>query len=236
MTAPRALVITGGIFHDFAATGPMVAGILRGAGLSAEVVAGMGPGMARLMADPTDLLVVHALAWSMTQNAKYAPYRSDFAWRMPHEARAAIGAHLARGGGLLGLHTAAICFDDWPEWGALLGAAWVWGRSHHPPPGPVTVEIAAAAHPATAGAEGFALTDELYCDLALAPDAAVLATGRAAGVAAPQPVLTAREGAGGGRAVWSALGHDAASFAHPAHASLLARAARWAARLEGAAR
>ncbi len=233
MSALRALVVTGGILHDFDRTGPMVAGILRGAGLAAALVDGMGTGLARFMADPPDLLVIHALAWSMTQAERYAPYRADFAFAMPEAARAAIRAHLARGGGLLGLHTAAICFDDWPDWGGILGAAWVWGRSHHPPPGPVTVQIADPAHPVTAGAAGFALTDELYCDLALAPDARVLATGRAGDVAAPQPVLTLREG-GGGRAAWSALGHDAASFAHPAHAALLARAARWAAGLDGA--
>jgi type 1 glutamine amidotransferase len=229
----RALIVTGGIFHDFAVTGPRVADILRGAGFAAEVVPGMGPGLARFMAAPPDLLVIHALAWSMMQDEKYVPYRTDFAWTMPAGARAAVSAHLAGGKGLLGLHTAAICFDDWPEWGSLLGAAWVWGRSHHPAPCPVRVTVADPAHPVTAGTGGFTLPDELYCDLALAPDATVLATGRAGAVAAPQPVLTVREGAGGGRAVWSALGHDAASFAHPAHAALLARAARWAARIEG---
>jgi len=32
------------------------------------------------------------------------------------------------GGGLLALHTAVICFDDWAGWKALLGGQWRWGR------------------------------------------------------------------------------------------------------------
>ncbi len=42
------------------------------------------------------------------------------------------------------------------------------------------------------------------------------------------PVLWARP-VGAGRVVTDLLGHDASSFAHPTHAEILRRAARWVA-------
>jgi type 1 glutamine amidotransferase len=231
VTKPRALVVTGGIFHDFADSGPALAGLLEGAGFDADHIHGAAAGLDRFAAEPGDLLVLNALAWSMAQNEKYAPYRAEFAYDIPVPVRAAIVAHLARGGGILGLHTAAICFDTWPDWGAILGAGWVWGRSHHPAPGPVAVALTGTAHPITEGLADFTVADELYCALDIAADAQVLAHATTPGVDAPQPVLTARE-AGAGRAVWSALGHDTASITAPTHRALLARAARWACRID----
>jgi type 1 glutamine amidotransferase len=225
--APRALIVTGGIFHPFDETGPQVATILRDAGFEPVLLDGVADGLARFTRDGADLLVLHCLAWTMTQAEKYAPYRADLAYDPPAPVRAAIRAHLAAGRGLLGLHTAAICFDTWADWGAILGAGWVWGRSHHPVPGPVHV-ASPAAHPVTEGVGAFDLTDELYCAMTIAPDATVLATATTPAVAGPQPVVTARA-EGAGRVVYSALGHDAASFAAPQHARLVAQAATWAA-------
>lgn len=231
MTRPRALVVTGGIFHDFADSGAALAGLLSGAGFEADHIHGAAAGLDRFAAAPVDLLVLDALAWSMTQHAKYQPYRAEFAYDIPAPVRAAILAHLARGGGLLGLHTAAICFDTWPDWGAILGATWVWGRSHHPAPGPVAVALTRTEHPLTQGLADFTVQDELYCALDLAADARVLAHASTPGVDTAQPVLTVRQ-AGPGRAVWSALGHDTASITAAPHRALLARAARWACRID----
>jgi uncharacterized protein len=228
---PRALVVTGGIFHDFADSGAVLADLLAGAGFDADHHHGTAAGLDRFAAGPCDLLVLNALAWSMTQHEKYAPYRAEFAYDIPEAVRGAIRAHLAGGGGVLGLHTAAICFDTWPEWGAILGAGWVWGRSHHPPPGTVALTLGAADLPITRGLNGFSVQDELYCAMDIAPDAQVLAHATTPGVQGAQPVLTARDH-GPGRVVYSALGHDAASFRLPGHQAMLTRAARWACRID----
>jgi uncharacterized protein len=231
VSQPRALIVTGGIFHDFEGMGAVLAELLAGAGIETAHVHGTAAGLDRFAADPPDLLVLHALAWSMVQNEKYAPYRADYAYDIPEPVRAAIAGHLARGGGLLGLHTAAICFDTWPEWSAILGAGWVWGRSHHPAPGPVAVTLAAGDHPVTRGRSIFSLTDELYCAMDIAPDARVLAHATTPAVQGAQPVLTVRDH-GAGRVAYSALGHDVPALLVPAHQALLTRAARWAGRID----
>jgi uncharacterized protein len=90
-----------------------------------------------------------------------------------------ITAFVADGGGLVGNHTASICFDDWPAWGEVLGGAWAWGRSSHPPQAPVTVEVVDTDHPVTSGLPPrWDLVDEVYGDLDLQPDLDVLAVAR----------------------------------------------------------
>lgn len=208
----RNLLLSGGIYHPFAETSAAVADILSELGIESTVMP-VSEGLTLLSQTRFDLLTVNALAFSMTQAEKYAPLRAQFAYSAGAYHRAAILSHMAGGGGLLGLHTAAICFDGWAEWPALLGAGWVWGTSHHPMPEYVTV----------GGAEGFTLWDELYCDMALASGAEVLATATSQSVTAPQPVLTRK-----GRAVYLALGHDMTAITAPGYAGMLRRAARLA--------
>ncbi|RVT81773.1 hypothetical protein DXV76_18940 [Rhodobacteraceae bacterium CCMM004] len=202
----RALVLSGGVYHPFAETSAAVAGHLRALGIAADIVS-VRDGFARLASERVDLVVVNALAFSMTQAEKYAPLRAAHAFTPSDADKAALTAHMDRGGALLGLHTAAICFDGWDGWGEMLGASWVWGTSHHAPM-PEYVMVGDAT-----------LWDELYCDVALAEGTRVLATATSASAPEPQPVLTVR-----GRAAWLALGHDLTSVVQPAYARLLSRA------------
>ena len=136
---------------------------------------------------------------------------------------------LERGGALLGIHTASICFSDWPEWSSLLGGRWVWGNSWHPPPEAITVtpnEDGALAH-----LPPFEVQDELYSDLLLEPGAQVLAHGLCATVPTPQPIVWSHT-VGAGRVIYDALGHDSQSIYHSPHAQLLCETVKWA--LDGA--
>ncbi|MBF9033523.1 ThuA domain-containing protein [Rhodobacterales bacterium HKCCE2091] len=213
----RNLVLSGGIFHPFAETSAMLAAILAEHGIESEVVA-VKDGLARLAGgEMPDMLTFNCLAWGMYQNAKYEPYRAEFAHETSEAERAALREHVATGKPLLAMHAAPICFDDWPDWGDLIGARWIWGQSGHPAPGPVSVD----------GPEGrFDIVDELYCGLDIAADAEVLATARAEVVAEPQPILL-RRSTGGARVIFDALGHDERSFATAGHRAILAASARW---------
>lgn len=221
-----ALIYTGGISHPFESAAPALAGILAETGLAPEVTFDLDRVLVVLSDRPDALLVNYALRWSMTQNEKYAPDRARWAMSIPDAARTAIAGHVRAGGGLLGLHTASICFDDWPGWGEVLGGRWRWGASHHPALGPVTASLG-GADVLTRGLADFTVTDEAYSELELGPTTRVVATVTGVGSTRPQPAVWMHD-YGRGRAVYDSLGHDAASLNHPIHRRLIQRAALWA--------
>jgi hypothetical protein len=206
----RNLILSGGISHPFAQTSAIAAKQLATLGIHSEVLP-LREGLARLGESRFDLLTVNALAFSMTQHEKYAAQREAYAFSINEAEKDAIRSHLAAGGKLLGLHTAAICFDDWPEWQAHLGISWQWGRSSHPPPCRVQVQATPE----------FETVDELYCGMSLHPDATVLATATCADVSTPQPVLLQHA-----NAAYLALGHDEAAVSHPGYTRLLTEAVK----------
>ena len=227
MLPARNLLLTGGIVHPFESSAPALERVLDGHGIESTVTDDLEGGLAELARGGFDLLTIYALRWSM-QDDKYAPHRGRWALTLSAAAREAIVAHLHRGGGLFGVHTASICFDDWPEWRRILGGAWVWGQSGHPPPGPVQVHIARPEHPLVLGIGDFTLDDEVYGDLSLERDVVPLIEATAiAGNRGAHPMLWERR-VGRGRMVYDALGHDAGSIEHPVHARILARCALWA--------
>ena len=218
------LILVGGIFHDFQASAEALAMILAPLGIESRIEADLDAGMASLADNPVDLLTVNALRWEMI-GEKYDPYREAEAYSPPHKTRLAIEAHLQTGGALLGLHTASICFSDWPEWGSLLGGHWVWGTSFHPQP--ETVSVVPDQDNILGNLPPFAVHDELYTDLFLEPDAQVLAPGHSAAMPTPQPIVWSQT-VGAGRVIYDALGHDSESLQHPSHAQLLRETVKWA--------
>lgn len=204
----RNLILSGGISHPFVETSAFVAKHLATLGVQSDVLP-VRPGLARLGECQFDLLTVNALAFTMTQHEKYAPQREAYAFAITEPEKDAIRAHLETGGKLLGLHTAAICFDDWPEWQTHLGISWQWGVSSHPPPCPIHVQTSPQ----------FETVDELYCGMSLHPDATVLATATCDDVPAPQPILLRHA-----NAAYLALGHDQGAVSHPGYARLLTEA------------
>jgi uncharacterized protein len=215
----RAVVLSGGPTHDFPATTGCLQEVLAAHGVVSEVHEDVD---AALRAS-ADLVVVNALRWTMAGPGTPERYRDRAAREgvsPAPAARAGFAAHLGGGGSVLAMHTAALCFDDWPEWGAALGGAWRWGTSFHPPLGPMSVEIAAAGHPLVAGVPGFTMTDERYSGLDVAPDVEPLL------VSDGQPLFWAREH-GGGRVVYDALGHHPPSYEVPEHREIVRRAIAW---------
>lgn len=230
----RVVVLAGGSphAHDFDAIRAALAELVGAAGHS--VVTSADPDDAVDQLVDADALVCNGLWWRM-EGAAYDPWRDEHAYSPPATTRQRLRDFVADGGGLVALHTTSICFDDWPEWADVVGAGWVWGRSSHPPYGPVTAHLAAehAHHPVLAGAPTeIHLDDEVYGDLDLADDVTVLATGRRHAGDADQPVVLAHR-VGRGRVVYDSFGHDAASIRQPDHHRLVDRALAWV--LEGAA-
>ena len=223
----RNLVLSGGPTHPWDQTTPRLVRMLADAGFASNVFEDIEQGLRELTRAPHALLTVHCLRWTMLQSQKYTSMRPSWGFSLSEPARAAIVAHVSRGGGLLGLHTAAVSFDTWPAWRDYLGAAWTWGVSNHKPLGPVEVSVDVSDHPVTRGVGAFACEDEAYADIDIAPSAVVLARAKARGDSIAQPSVIVQEEASRGRTAYIALGHGASTFDHPSFARLVQQAAAW---------
>lgn len=220
----RNLILTGGILHPFEEAAPALAALLEPHGIRSAITDDIEGGIQDLTKGEFDLLTVYALRWRMSDE-KYASQRERWALSLSPEGRSAVANHVAGGGGLFGVHTAVICFDDWPEWRSILGGAWAWGQSGHPPHGTAAVRIEAPDDPLVRGLPDFTLPDEVYGDLDIEPGVHPIASARAEDVW--HPVLW-KHHVGDGRVVFDGLGHDVDSINHPVHRRILARAALWA--------
>jgi uncharacterized protein len=209
-----ALVLTGGLGHDFALTTARVMAELDSLGVSTTVTNDVDDAWQQVD-DGLDVLIVNAHRCRLT-GERWAHVRDRWSYATPPSAGPALWGHLARGGGLVALHAAVRGFDDWPGWGEALGASWDASGSHHRPFGPVDVLVA--------DGEPFVVEDEAYAGLTWHADVDVLATDAASG----QP-LAWRRRAGGGRVAVDLLGHDARSYDAPARVALLRANFVWAA-------
>ena len=119
----RNLILTGGINHDFIDTANALDEVLAKAGIQSEVFPDIDEGFDALDQHTYDLVTVFALRWRMLDNDKYIPFRDEWAYEISDRDQNNLAHHLGQGRGLLGLHTAAICFDTWPQWKELLGVS-----------------------------------------------------------------------------------------------------------------
>ncbi|GAA5054456.1 hypothetical protein HNP84_002971 [Thermocatellispora tengchongensis] len=212
----RNLILSGGLYHDFPATSAALAEVLAEVGVESEVT----DDIAGALAEPPEvqLITINALRWRMDGD-RFAGERGRWRFELPGPARRTLLEHLERGGGLLAMHSACICFDDWQGWPRVLGARWDWNRSHHPPLGWTGVRVL-GGHPVVDGLRDFDVVDEVYSDLEVHPGVTPLAESNG------QPLVWAR-GVRRGRLVYDALGHDVRSYDSPVHRELLRRAALW---------
>ena len=159
------------------------------------------------------------------------------------EQRASLEKFLKRGGGIVALHDAVLAQE--PHWfKTIIGGAWENGVAKYFE-GENTYYYVNTEHPITKGASNFTITDEVYWDLHMMPEAHVLA-------ASMQPVRPARgappptepqigklipqmwtyeQQLPGGqpyRAVVSLLGHHFTTFSSPHVRAVFLRAIAWA--------
>jgi type 1 glutamine amidotransferase len=151
------------------------------------------------------------------------------------DGEAALRGFVEAGGGWVGVHAAADTEYGWPWYETLVGARF----ARHPPVQRAGVRVVDRDHPATARLpEVWARTDEWY-DFRGNPRGRVRvlatldeSTYRGGGMGADHPIAWCHM-VGKGRALYTAGGHTAASWAEARFLAHLAGALRWAAGAAG---
>lgn len=224
------LLITGGWAHDFEHTAPELAALIDGttqASVNTTVVDDLDEAARAMNTHDFDVLTVYACWFRMLDPRYSEENRTTWARTLSPELRAGLEKHRDAGKPLFAMHTAPICFDEWPEWGEWIGGAWQWGTSFHPAPAELTIDVT-GDHPIVSGLATFTITDERYSKLARSPRSAVQLASRPLDPDATgtEPTLWVHDRPQG-RAVFNALGHSVSSLQHPTHRTIVRRAITW---------
>lgn len=218
----RNLIISGGIFHDFEDSSRTLADLLSPLGIDSTISNEPETALADLANGSYDMLTLNALRWPMA-GEKYDPWRDEWALSLSAAGRSTLTDFVNGGGGLLGIHTAAICFSEWDGWQDLIGGVWRWGKSFHPPQGDIRVTPTEAG--LNAGLDAFPVNDERYSQLDLKPGLETLLVAEDEdGIEQP---LVWRHTVNRGRAACDVLGHDSRALRQPMHTQTLQTLASW---------
>jgi len=209
-----ALILSGQNNHDWKATTPVLARILREAGFKVDI---------------TEQPETCTLADLRAHQVVVSNYNGD---RWGDKAEAALLQYVREGGGFVVIHAANNAFADWPEYDRLIGGAWRAGAGHgeyHR----YEVKLTNARHPITRGMAGFLnAEDELYHRMTMQPNVLVLATAFSSpdkgGTGRNEPVAWVVY-YGKGRMFQTVLGHGADTMAGIGFITLVQRGTAWAA-------
>lgn len=152
-------------------------------------------------------------------------------WNEPEpseKAKAGLLKYVKDGGAVVALHFACSSFQDWKEYGNMLGRVWVKGVGGHGPYGEFTVNIKDGSHPVTKGLKDFKTEDELYAKLSGDAEIQVLATADSEWSGKTEPIVFSKS-YGKGRVLQNVLGHGIDAKRNPAYEQLLRRGVQWAA-------
>lgn len=143
------------------------------------------------------------------------------------KAKAGLVKYVQDGGNVVALHFACSAFQDWKDYGDMLGRVWKKGVGGHGPYGEFTVKIKDAEHPVTKGLKDFKTEDELYAKLSGDAKIDVLATADSAWSGKTEPIVFAKA-YGKGRVLQNVLGHGLDSKRNEDYQKLLRRSVEWA--------
>jgi len=144
------------------------------------------------------------------------------------KAKAGLLNYVKNGGNVVALHFACSSFQDWNEYGELLGRVWKKGVGGHGPYGEFDVSIKNAQHPITKGLKDFKTEDELYAKLSGEAKIEVLASAYSNWSKQIEPIVFVKR-YGKGRVVQNVLGHALDSKQNVSYQNLLCRGVEWAA-------
>ena len=229
-STPRIRVLVGGPYHPVAA---QFQGFQDDLGARARISLHEGAAVFDHL-DECDLLVLAGLHWTGS-----APDRHDWpegvargGYVRPTEAqKAAYVGYVASGRPLLAWHGGIASYDDWPEFGTLLGFRWDWRVTLHSACREWEVRVEPTGHPVVAGVGDYRIEDELYYNVQMTPglDYAVHAWAPVQDRVRFPMILTGAGGrvAGAGRTAYLANGHSLRSTECPAFRRVVLNTLDW---------
>jgi len=220
----RNLILSGGPAHDYSRTSAMLSSTLAEVGVRSDIHEDFGVIESGVLRE-FDMITMNCARWTCADVGPDHEWYS-FRFELSQEARAELLGFLGEGKGLLALHAATLCFDDWDEFAEILGARF----TGHGPYQEYRLRVHADAHPITEGLADFDITDELYTSPRITDAVEPLVDGEWEGKM--RPVLWVRDYRNS-RVCYNALGHDVDTFANPHFQKLLRRGALWVTRRLG---
>jgi type 1 glutamine amidotransferase len=156
----------------------------------------------------------------------------DMAQNITEEQKRNFLAFVERGGGIVVLHHALASFQNWEDYGKIIGGKYFLKPKDEHPASLfqhdvwINVKVADTQHPVTRGLSSFQIYDEVYNRFWVEPEAKVLLTTdhpkseKAIAWVRPHPKA---------RIIYIQLGHGEQAHRHPAFRRLVEQAIRWAA-------
>lgn len=144
-----------------------------------------------------------------------------------------IKKFVAKGGGLVCVHSAIASFSDWDGFLNLIGGIWDWKTSAHDKYGELKSVVVKPTHPVLEGIPNtFEFQDEFYHTLTLQPDIEILieSTHEKNGASVTEPLAWVAKDTQKERVITLLHGHDMGSWGHPTFQQLMINAIDWAAR------
>lgn len=215
-----ALILSGGVAHPYAETSIQLKEILKRVSIDSIITEDIDILASQQLKD-FDIIVLNCVRWTCNQTPDW---RDECGYKLPEATRVGLLNHLQSGKGLLALHCATICFDDWSEYRRILGAWWEWGKSGHAPYQEHMMHVKKDAHPIIAGMDDFSIIDELYTYPQITDTIEPLITAEWEG--ARHPILWVRQYRKA-RVCYCALGHGIETFENSIFQILLQRSALW---------
>jgi uncharacterized protein len=224
----RVLILSGANNHDWKATTPVLKALYEESGRFVVEVTEKVPALTGADFAKYDVLVCN-----------YTTYPDIEGRRWPAETEKAFLDYIAAGHGFVLFHAASTAWNDWPEFGELIGLTWQKDKatgqniSGHGAQHAFVVTIVDHQHPVTAGMKDFVhVKDELYHRQLKHGTAQVLATTFSdpakggSGQKEPMVVITEH---GKGRVFHCAMGHEPKPMQGVGFRSLMLRGTEWAA-------
>lgn len=203
---------TGGpAFHPTAEQASVIAGWL-GSGFEYQIIDGAG---AFDSLESVDLLVVMGLHWTgMT-----AEWCGKLVYNPLDEIRKSnFRDYVKSGRPILAFHGGIASYDDWPEFGHLLGFCWHWKLTSHLSVDTYDVAIGPEPHAITQGVSDFKVLDEVYVNIQVMPDLEIQVHAQVPFSGAKFPMIITGSGGrtlGAGKTLYLANGHDMKAFDAP---------------------